>query len=62
MTIHWFTDRDRQEMQEAQEESAFLGELLRKYARTVTPEPMTPAQLRMFDRMSLLNLSWRDRK
>lgn len=49
MAIHWFTDRDRQDMRDAEEERAVLEALERKYATETPDVPMTPELIRKLE-------------
>jgi hypothetical protein len=61
VTIHWFTDADRQDMRDAAEERRVLDELVQKYAptRTMTAEERAEAIARqpMMSRMSTLQIN-----
>jgi hypothetical protein len=61
VTIRWFTDADRQDMRDAEEERRVLDELVRKYVpmRTMTAEERAEAIARhpMMSRMSTLQIN-----
>lgn len=61
VTIIWFTDKDREDMRNAQDERVFLDALACKHARVADSTPLTPEQLRAIDRLSLLQLDPRPR-
>ncbi|WP_157936854.1 hypothetical protein [Geodermatophilus chilensis] len=52
MTIRWFTDRDRQDMRDAQEERRVLDELELKYATEASVE-VTAEQIRLIENLQI---------
>ncbi len=52
MTIRWFTDRDRQDMRDAQEERRVLDELELKYATEASVE-VTAEQIPLIENLQI---------